>query len=185
VAGVAAMVALGSAAAYALGLPDLPVELPGVELEVPLDLPQPLIPPPDVQLPSPIVGPPDGDEVPDAGDELGDLLEDLTAGAAATGTGPRPAAKPKDDVEKALDEAEADWEDLLAGHEWDDWAEWEDVDGGGRVNVGGGVNIGNGDNIKVIVDIGSDGNTDTVEQRNAGNDVVTCVEGGDDDESGC
>lgn len=195
VAGAAAVLSLGSAAAYAISAPRLPVLGPGVELEVPLDLPQPLVPPPDVQLPEPVVGPPD--EMPDAGDVLGDVADDLSDDLSASGAGRRAAAKPhqppEPDLDRALDiEAEIDRALESCGDaaergdacDWGDWGDWGGTDGSGRVHVGDGLGVGNGDNITVLVDVGSEGNTGKVEQRNSGNGAVTCVNG-DGSPPGC
>jgi hypothetical protein len=198
VAVAAATVALGSAAAYAISLPELPVKLPGISLDLPIDLPSPLISPPDTQLPAnPVVGPPDGDELHDITGIL-----DPDGPQAPPKHGPSPAAAKRPAIapqtaspsHSATDEAAAaakelqgskDLEGLLSHKDWsdEDWAAWakDHADGSISVTIGQGVNICNNNNVKVIVNRDSSDDGNTIEQHSTNGKVTTVVNGHETD----
>jgi hypothetical protein len=189
----AATVVLGSAAAYAaIALPELPVKLPGISLDLPIDLPSPLISPPDTKLPAnPIVGPPDGDELSD----ITKILDPHDPDAAPPKQGPAPAAKraapapqaasaPHDTAEAApamKDPKDAkELEDLLSDQDWVKWAK-DHEDGSISVTIGRGINVCNNNNVKVIVNRDSSDDENTVEQHSSNGNVVTTVDGHETD----
>ncbi|HEY8201661.1 MAG TPA: hypothetical protein VII47_09930 [Actinomycetota bacterium] len=208
IAATAAAVAFGSAGAYAISLPELPVKIPGLSLDVPIDLPNPLISPPDTQLPAnPIVGPPDGDELSDITKVLDPASAEAKQGlspaakrpvpASQTAQAPSgtPAAAPAPKDPKAL-------EDLLSRNDWsaDDWAKWakdngwsdedwakwaeDHPDGSISVTIGRGINICNNNNVKVIVNRDSSNDENAIEQHNSGGSVVTEIDGQHTDTEG-
>ena len=199
IAATAATVVLGSAAAYAITLPDLPVDLPGISLDMPIDLPDPLVSPPDTKLPAnPIVGTPDGDEL----SEIAGALDPASAASKKPVAGPKPAAKRQapapeaaaapskvpDKVDKvAPDDDDLEdlksLEDLLSDEDWAKWREGR-PDGSIDVTIGRGINICNNNNVKVIVNRDSHDDENTVEQHNSSNDVVASVDGEDTDAEG-
>jgi hypothetical protein len=204
IAAVASTLALGSAAAYAI---TLPIQLPGLSLNVPIDLPSPLVSPPDTHLPdNPIVGTPSEDEMAALEDELKDAFGPDGAGrdqgpAPAKRSAPAPQkapAKEKADaaakdlksslesLKGARDETHEDLDDLKDILDDEDWAEWaKDLeDGGISLKLGEGINVCNNNNVEIVVNRGSDDRETTVEQRNSSNDVVTIVNGERTDHSG-
>ena len=188
-AAAAATVVLGSAAAYAITLPELPIKLPGISLEVPVDLPNPLISPPDTQLPAnPIVGPPDGDEL----SELTGILD--SAATSGEGRRAKPAAKPvargaetapapaaarsaapqsaAPDEAAARTKVPSSLADLFPDEDWEHL-----VDPNTSIVIGRGLNVCNNNNVKVIIERDSTDDENTVEQHNSNGDIVTSVDG--------
>lgn len=201
IAAAATTLALGSAAAYAI---TLPIQLPGLSLNVPIDLPSPLIAPPDTHLPdNPIVGSPDGNEADELAKDLSGILDpDALPNGAHAKDGPTPAKRSGPAPQKASGPAHAadkadsakdlkeelkslkdgdhddldDLKDLLSDEDWSKWAHGN-PDGSISVTLGQGINVCNNNNVKVIVNRDSHDDSTTVEQHNSSNDVVTTVNG--------
>ena len=199
IAAAATTLALGSAAAYAI---TLPIHLPGLNLDVPVDLPSPLIAPPNTQLPAnPIVGAPDGNEADELASDLRGIADPDGAHAK---DGPTPARKPaaapqkaaapgnakdkagdaakelKDDLTSLKDddhESLGDLKDLLADDDWSKLMDGHHDDGSISVTLGQGINVCNNNNVKIVVNRDSHDDSTDIDQHNSSNDVVTEVSG--------
>lgn len=198
IAAAATTLALGSATAFAL---TLPIQLPGLALDVPIDLPSPLVAPPETHLPdNPIVGAPDRSEAEELANELRGIAD---PGGAHAKDGPTPAKRPapapqkasapaqaKDKADAAAKELKQDLEALKDRHHEDlddpedllsdeDWSKLVDghPEGSISVTLGQGINVCNNNNVEIVVNRDSHGDSTTIEQRNSSNDVVTEING--------